>query len=667
MPMNPFAIGLGTRKYQPDNQPVKVCNEMILPGCDCCRIGPCKLCLKWTVGVTEKNGKATGDGEQWSGTAGPISFRAYWDETYCTINVELNGELVWVRSLCEGYSGSEITCRNWDGSVEYKLYGGEPGIFEWKVTEYLELARRDGQPDTDSCLIDIMVVFDSQTANEPAVQDIQGGAMQPLVDLLESQSGSYQLGLISFRNSEETVVTDLALGLNNGAAFLAAVDNITVSENTVIPPGNTRPLGTAMALAADQGWRSSAQKICILVNQGAFSGFSVSPYSIASAMRFSGITTNAITTGYWTDPGPTHAYNLDSQEVNVNISSAGGGSHSKVISDGTLDYNGGIVTLPDAIKGFADDLCGSGERHCFARSFCGDCDCSCPEICVTVRGGGVVCTGVVPFTGSRCKDGTVSVVSWEGDIECLPGDDTVHVTVGLSSDDYNDTCVLSGSVTGTIGGVAISIDLTPQVVSNCKFLGGAWSKDINDEPYTVVVSCLECDECGGIITECCPDVLLSETLFVDFIQIAKGVDIILPPPSPPSLGDDCSCAAITVPVYGGALIGLGNDEGFWTSGIIGWPCPSWGPTAPTDWRVELACSAGVFTLSLYWLNNCISSTIGGAQLFCNPVADSSMTATDLECDPLEITFRGDTPTSLFPAGICEGLIQPAHMMAVVTE
>jgi hypothetical protein len=39
----------------------------------------------------------------------------------------------------------------------------------------------------------------------------------------------------------------------------------------------------------------------------------------------------------------------------------------------------------------------------------------------------------------------------------------------------------------------------------------------------------------------------------------------------------------------------------------------------------------------------------------------------LECDPLEITFRPDDPGTLFPSGICEGNLTPAHMMAIVTE
>jgi len=452
MPMNHFGVvGLGTRKYQPDNEPVKVCNEMLLPGCDCCRIGPCRLCLEWIVDdIVEDNGKASGDGEEWNGSAGGIGFRAYWDESYCTINVELDGELVWSKPLCDEYAYQSVTCRNWDDSVEHEKYSGESGTFKWTVTEYLQLARRKGSHDE-----------------------------------------------------------------------------------------------------------------------------------------------------------------------------------------------------------YAESAC--------ARNFCGNCECTCLELCVTVTGGLYVCTGVIGFTGETCGN-TVTSATWEGDVECNPGDDSVTVTVDLSRSDYDDSCMLSGTATGTIGGDDVSITMTESAVVDCKSLGGSWTQRIGDNDYTVSVRCLECGECSGIITECCPDIALNETLYVDFIQIAPGPDV-----PPTGLGDDCSCAAVTVPVYGGALIGLGNDEGIWYSELMGWPCPAY-PSGPTNWRVVLACSAGVFTLGIQWYDNCIALARPGEPVHCNPVADASMSQTGtLECDPLEITFRHDDPGFLFPSGICEGNLTPAHMMAIVTE
>ena len=453
MPMNHFGVvGLGTRKYQPDNEPVRLCEEMLIPSCDCCRIGPCKLCLTWTVDGVEKHGTAIGDGEEWIGSVGGIGFRAYWDQSYCTINVELDEELVWSRSLCDEYSYNAVTCRNWDGSVDFETYGGDEGVFEWAVTEYLQLARRKGSHD---------------------------------------------------------------------------------------------------------------------------------------------------------------------------------------------DY---------------------AETAC-ARHFCGDCECTCPQLCVTVTGGDdCICTGVIPFSGDQCTDGTVTGAAWQGDVECVPGGDIVNVSVSLTRSDYDDACQISGTASGTVCGTDVSITMAETLVSNCKSLGASWTETIDGVAYSVSVRCLECGECSGIITECCPDIALNETLYVDFIQIAPGPDV-----PPTGLGDDCSCAAVTVPVYGGALIGLGNDEGIWYSELMGWPCPAY-PSGPTNWRVVLACSAGVFTLGIQWYDNCIALARPGEPVHCNPVADASMSQTGtLECDPLEITFRHDDPGFLFPSGICEGNLTPAHMMAIVTE
>jgi len=143
MVMNHFTtIGLGTRKYQQDNEPVQYCEEMLIPGCDCCKIGPCVLCLTWTTDEREHKGEAPGDGTEWVGSAGGVSFRAYWDQSYCTINVELDDELVWSAALCDY---EDATCRNFDNSVEFETYGGESGTFEWKRKTVLQTKRQEGE------------------------------------------------------------------------------------------------------------------------------------------------------------------------------------------------------------------------------------------------------------------------------------------------------------------------------------------------------------------------------------------------------------------------------------------------------------------------------------------------------------------------------------------
>ena len=108
---------------------------------------------------------------------------------------------------------------------------------------------------------------------------------------------------------------------------------------------------------------------------------------------------------------------------------------------------------------------------------------------MTVTGGLYVCTGVIGFTGETC-DAKVTSATWEGDVECNPGDDSVTVTVDLSRSDYDDSCILSGTATGTIGGDDISITMTESAVVDCKSLGGSWTQRIGDNDYTVSVRCL---------------------------------------------------------------------------------------------------------------------------------------------------------------------------------
>jgi len=444
MPLNHFrAVGLGTRKYQQDQSPVKVCQEMLLPGCDCCRIGPCKLCLTWTVGSKVYLGKASGDDQEWSGSAGGVSFRAYWDESYCTINVELDGELVWTRSLCEDYDA--VTCRNWDDETAFTTYAGDSGTFAWEVTEFLELLRRTG-----------------------------------------------------------------------GEAY--------------------------------------------------------------------------------------------------------------------------------------------SESEC-ADYWCGTCSCTCPMLCVTITTDDTDCEGTIPFTGEQCKDGRVTSPEWSGAIDCGP-DDSVDVAIALTRDAYGD-CQISGTVNGTIGDNAVALALVETPITDCKALATTWTVTADDITYTVAVRCLECGECGGISTTCCPDILLPETMFVDFIQVAPGADV-----SGPGSGDDCSCAEVTVPVYGGSLIGLGNGEGFWISDLQAWPCSFTG--GPTAWQVTLVCAAGVWALAIAWYTNCGQLAIAGAPIRCTTYAKTTSHSLSQTCDPLELEFADIAPGDMFPSGICQGGITPAEMSAVVT-
>jgi len=153
MPVNPFTvIGMGTRKYQQDNVPVKECGETLSKtGCGCCVINPCDICLEWEVyGETLKTGEAVDTGTEWVGMAGGITFVAGWDPYTCTFSVTLNGEEVFSAVLCGKYGEETVTCRDWDNEVAYTRnageYGEESGIFRWARKDNLQLLKRKGDP-----------------------------------------------------------------------------------------------------------------------------------------------------------------------------------------------------------------------------------------------------------------------------------------------------------------------------------------------------------------------------------------------------------------------------------------------------------------------------------------------------------------------------------------
>jgi hypothetical protein len=140
-------LGLGPRLLQQDGNPVDECNDWMTEGCGCCKIVPCALCLEWEVyGKVTDEGEAYGDGTQWTGSAGGIGFRAYIDPNYCTINIELDGNLVYTASiLCLGdqYPTDDINCRDFSDEVAYDS-PYESGVFRWTKKELFNLNPQAG-------------------------------------------------------------------------------------------------------------------------------------------------------------------------------------------------------------------------------------------------------------------------------------------------------------------------------------------------------------------------------------------------------------------------------------------------------------------------------------------------------------------------------------------
>jgi len=150
MPMNRFGvIGLGAREFQQDNNPILECSEKLKPGCGCCKIGPCDICLEWEEdGEAIDYGTAVDTGDEWVGSAGGITFVAGWDPYTCVFSITLNGTEVFSAVLCGDSGEDTVTCRNWDGEVSY-TNGYEEGTFRWEKKSHVELQKRRGDPDGD--------------------------------------------------------------------------------------------------------------------------------------------------------------------------------------------------------------------------------------------------------------------------------------------------------------------------------------------------------------------------------------------------------------------------------------------------------------------------------------------------------------------------------------
>lgn len=297
---------------------------------------------------------------------------------------------------------------------------------------------------------------------------------------------------------------------------------------------------------------------------------------------------------------------------------------------------------------------------------CGTCSCIPEKLCATLVGSVEVlsCAEFLDFSGTYCPNsGKVSFAEWTGGVVCSQGSDSITVTIQLAKNEYTGECEVSGTAVGTLAGESVNLALGADEVADCRSTSGIWNFTVGYIDYTLTIQPQTCGICSGINSECCPDVILPETLYVDFDQIAPGPAPAPPPPG--QIGDDCGCAAVTVPIYGGSLIGLGSDESQWESGLMGWPCA--GPTgSPFSWQVTITCSANVWTMAIVWYENCIQAAKPGEPIFCAEYASTTNTQVSSACDPFELVFTDASPGDLFPSGICIGGLTPAEMMATVT-
>ena len=281
------------------------------------------------------------------------------------------------------------------------------------------------------------------------------------------------------------------------------MDAIAITENAG-GGSNDRPSEIALTNASGQNWRPSANKICILINQGeATLAQEVGQYQTASQMNNAGIVVNTITTPYW----PGGAFNAESSEINGKTALAGGGSHQEILSDGTADNNGGTVLLPDAILDLVDDVCPppDGTYRC-AKMWCGSCNCVPQELCVDVTNMTTLesCTGTIPFTGDLCNGLAVSP-EWGGSIACTPSG-SMAITIALQRGEY-DVCEVIGTINGTVGEDSLEEDLPAADLADCATMSAVLSVTSGYDEYQVVIRSLDCGECETeICLECCDSV-----------------------------------------------------------------------------------------------------------------------------------------------------------------
>lgn len=128
----------GARFWRPDVPTrLKKCSEFISPACDpvatdgCCAVIPCAFCLQFD-GYDTLYGSADFDVDEWRGSIGGMSFRAYWERNYetgeCEFIVTLNAIEIY-RSECY-----LISCRDPSDSAHVTI-DGDDGVLSWMKVE----------------------------------------------------------------------------------------------------------------------------------------------------------------------------------------------------------------------------------------------------------------------------------------------------------------------------------------------------------------------------------------------------------------------------------------------------------------------------------------------------------------------------------------------------
>ena len=429
------------------NSVSKVCGEITndTATAGCCAVIPCDVCLQWVVpdpddpyaDPTIHAGVMSWGGSRWSGTVDGMLVEAYWDlRRHCVFFVEVDGVIVYTAARCATLDeyGNQIDpdeelagCRAPDGrtTIERLLdsYETEIGELVWSVPIEYELPRRKSQ-QPQPCLWDVVFIVDTDDQNQFNTEQIQSGAIQPIVDWLLAQSDSVQFGLIEFDSTTAATVFGMS---SDDAAFVTAVDALdsgTWHGTVDVERRSDLALGLAVGFTE---WRSAAQKRIVIINQGTPTDPAelLDAYDHSDTARINGIQIYGMSVPFTSNIGDYTS--LDSRTVSTNryVSLHSGGSPLVGFA-----INETPPTIPTIILESlqSSEQCDTDGRC--AEYFCGNCDCVPDELCVTIDG----CNEIIPFTGEFC-DGMATAPVWEGGGDC-----GYAVTIYLmrATSDYED-------------------------------------------------------------------------------------------------------------------------------------------------------------------------------------------------------------------------------------
>lgn len=483
----------------------------------CCSVIPCTICLQWIVAQDYpddpliKYGYMSWNGERWTGEVDGMIVEAYWDgRRNCAFFVEADGIIVYSAPRCttlddEGnplIPDEELAgCRTPGGTTTVErlvsAYETEVGELVWLLPPEYELTRRPAV-EPQPCLWDVVFVIDNDKQNQFNTEQLQSGALQPIVDWVELVADSAQFGLVIFDATGATEVLPLT---SDSDAFIAAVNSIDAGTWPPFPfeADSDRRSDLAVRYANQMtGWRSSAQKRMVLINQGSPSDPSdLSDQQLQASVSLSkGIRIHGVSTAFTADDGSYAA--LFSTTVSLNRYMALT-TQGKYFTGNTVDQTPPTIPTQILTSLQSSEQCDT-EGGC-ADFFCGNCDCVPDELCVTIDG----CNEIIPFTGEFC-DGMVTVPVWEGGGDC-----GYAVTIYLmrATSDYEDyesgiswsegDCLFDIEIVGYEETFTFLLPLTCPDMT----VTGTYRETGDDFDKQIVVTRNYCGACGTKRCPCC--------------------------------------------------------------------------------------------------------------------------------------------------------------------